>query len=84
MRLLAGCSKTLMARAIATESRMNFLAVKGPELLSKVRVENTTALLRRARTLSSAAARGAPFSGSAHRKGHSRVSLRERDRRPLR
>ena len=30
-----GCSKTLMAKAIATESGMNFMAVKGPELLSK-------------------------------------------------
>ena len=29
-----GCSKTLMARALATEGNMNFLAVKGPELLS--------------------------------------------------
>ena len=30
-----GCSKTMMARAIATESRMNFVAVKGPEIFSK-------------------------------------------------
>eukprot|EP01133_Synstelium_polycarpum_P004396 gene4396-5145_t len=30
-----GCSKTLMAKALATESGLNFLAVKGPELLSK-------------------------------------------------
>ncbi|VDO39966.1 unnamed protein product [Haemonchus placei] len=30
-----GCSKTLVARALATESKMNFLAVKGPELFSK-------------------------------------------------
>ena len=30
-----GCSKTLMAKALATESKMNFLAVRGPELLSK-------------------------------------------------
>jgi AAA family ATPase len=30
-----GCSKTLMAKALATESSMNFLAVRGPELLSK-------------------------------------------------
>lgn len=30
-----GCSKTLVARALATESGLNFLAVKGPELFSK-------------------------------------------------
>lgn len=30
-----GCSKTLLAKALATESGLNFLAVKGPELLSK-------------------------------------------------
>lgn len=30
-----GCSKTLMAKALATESSLNFLAVKGPELFSK-------------------------------------------------
>jgi transitional endoplasmic reticulum ATPase len=30
-----GCGKTLLARAVANESRVNFLAVKGPELLSK-------------------------------------------------
>jgi SpoVK/Ycf46/Vps4 family AAA+-type ATPase len=30
-----GCSKTLMAKALATESQRNFLAVKGPELFSK-------------------------------------------------
>ena len=30
-----GCSKTLMARALACESGRNFIAVKGPELFSK-------------------------------------------------
>lgn len=30
-----GCGKTLMAKAIATESQVNFISVKGPELLSK-------------------------------------------------
>eukprot|EP00759_Apiculatamorpha_spiralis_P011909 PhF_6_TR19054/c0_g1_i1/m.28001/K14575/AFG2, DRG1, SPATA5; AAA family ATPase len=30
-----GCSKTMMAKALANESGMNFLSVKGPELLSK-------------------------------------------------
>ncbi|KAJ3253408.1 spermatogenesis associated protein 5 [Boothiomyces macroporosus] len=30
-----GCSKTLMAKALATEAGLNFMAVKGPELFSK-------------------------------------------------
>ncbi len=30
-----GCGKTLLARAIATESEANFISIKGPELLSK-------------------------------------------------
>lgn len=32
---LPGCGKTLLAKAIATESRVNFISVKGPSLLSK-------------------------------------------------
>jgi SpoVK/Ycf46/Vps4 family AAA+-type ATPase len=50
-----GCSKTLMARALATEGHMNFLAVKGPELLSKWLGESERALaslFRRARMAS--------------------------------
>lgn len=30
-----GCSKTLTAKALATESGLNFLAIKGPELFNK-------------------------------------------------
>jgi transitional endoplasmic reticulum ATPase len=30
-----GCGKTLLAKAIANESQVNFISVKGPELLSK-------------------------------------------------
>ncbi|KAI9835585.1 MAG: hypothetical protein M1819_002036 [Sarea resinae] len=30
-----GCGKTLLARAVANESRANFISVKGPELLNK-------------------------------------------------
>ncbi|XP_024534829.1 calmodulin-interacting protein 111 [Selaginella moellendorffii] len=30
-----GCSKTMMARAVAAETGLNFIAVKGPELFSK-------------------------------------------------
>lgn len=47
-----GCSKTLMAKALATEGGMNFLTVRGPELLSKWLGESEKAvqtLFRRAR-----------------------------------
>ena len=50
-----GFSKTLMAKALATEGSMNFLAVKGPELLSKWLGESERALaslFRRARMAS--------------------------------
>jgi ribosome biogenesis ATPase len=30
-----GCGKTLIAKAIANESRANFISVRGPELLDK-------------------------------------------------
>jgi len=30
-----GCGKTLLGRAVATESKANFISIKGPELLSK-------------------------------------------------
>ncbi len=30
-----GCGKTLLAKAVATESEINFLAIKGPEIFSK-------------------------------------------------
>ncbi|KAH9373913.1 hypothetical protein HPB48_001089 [Haemaphysalis longicornis] len=30
-----GCSKTMVAKALATESGLNFIAIKGPELFSK-------------------------------------------------
>ncbi|EJU00500.1 transitional endoplasmic reticulum ATPase [Dacryopinax primogenitus] len=39
-----GCSKTLTAKALATESGINFLAVKGPELLNKYVGESERAI----------------------------------------
>jgi ribosome biogenesis ATPase len=34
-----GCGKTLLAKAVAAESKANFISVKGPELLNKVRLQ---------------------------------------------
>lgn len=31
-----GCGKTLLAKAVANESGLNFISVKGPELLNMV------------------------------------------------
>ena len=47
-----GCSKTLLAKAVATEANMNFISVKGPELYSKYVGESEQAVatvFRRAR-----------------------------------
>ncbi|CCE88569.1 Piso0_001338 [Millerozyma farinosa CBS 7064] len=48
-----GCSKTLTAKALATESGLNFLAVKGPEILNKYVGESERTIreiFRKART----------------------------------
>ncbi|KAJ9091293.1 hypothetical protein QFC20_007670 [Naganishia adeliensis] len=50
-----GCSKTLTAKALATESGINFMAVKGPELLNKFVGESERAvreIFRKARAAS--------------------------------
>ncbi|MFX0102652.1 MAG: CDC48 family AAA ATPase [Candidatus Hodarchaeota archaeon] len=48
-----GCGKTLLARAVATESEANFISIKGPEILSKWVGESERAIrevFRKART----------------------------------
>lgn len=50
-----GCSKTLIAKALATESGLNFIAVKGPEIFSKWVGESERAIrlvFQKARTAS--------------------------------
>ncbi|XP_046891046.1 ATPase family protein 2 homolog isoform X2 [Hypomesus transpacificus] len=50
-----GCSKTMIAKALANESGLNFLAIKGPELLSKYVGESERAVrevFRKARAVS--------------------------------
>ncbi len=52
-----GCGKTLLAKAVATESGANFIAVRGPEILSKWVGESEKAIrqiFRRARQVSPA------------------------------
>ncbi len=52
-----GTGKTLLAKALATESKVNFISVKGPELLSKWVGESEKAVrevFRKARTASPA------------------------------
>jgi len=39
-----GCSKTLLAKAVATEGKMNFIAIKGPELFNKYVGESEKAI----------------------------------------
>ncbi|XP_037353035.1 ribosome biogenesis protein SPATA5 [Talpa occidentalis] len=49
-----GCSKTMIAKALASESGLNFLAVKGPELMSKYVGESERAvreIFRKARAV---------------------------------
>ena len=50
-----GCGKTLLARAVATESEANFITIKGPEVFSKWVGESEKAIrevFRKARTAS--------------------------------
>eukprot|EP00071_Canis_lupus_P011482 XP_005631887.1 spermatogenesis-associated protein 5 isoform X3 [Canis lupus familiaris] len=50
-----GCSKTMIAKALANESGLNFLAIKGPELMNKYVGESERAvreIFRKARAVS--------------------------------
>jgi len=40
-----GCSKTLMAKALATEAGLNFIAIKGPEVLDFKNTRKTLTIL---------------------------------------
>lgn len=49
-----GCSKTMIAKALASESRLNFLSIKGPELMNKYVGESERAvreIFRKARAV---------------------------------
>ena len=42
-----GCGKTLLAKAVANESKANFISIRGPELLNKVRIPTSISHSRR-------------------------------------
>lgn len=72
-----GCSKTLVARALASQSRLNFLSVKGPELFSKWVGESERAvreLFARARQLAPAILFFDEVDAMAPRRGQDRAS----------
>ncbi|KAG0673537.1 AAA+-type ATPase, partial [Pichia californica] len=56
-----GCSKTMTAKALATESGLNFLAIKGPEIFDKYVGENSN---------------GEPISNIISKKGDSNKSIK--------
>lgn len=79
-----GCGKTLLAKAVANESRANFISVKGPELLNKVRISSTAPAVRFPSSLEDEqliAALVVVRSTSASRSARSGRSLRARGRR---
>lgn len=40
-----GCGKTLLAKAVANEAGINFISIKGPELLNMVNIINNNTCL---------------------------------------
>lgn len=83
-----GCSKTMIAKALATESKVNFLSIKGPELFSMWVGESERAvrdLFRKARSVAPAIiffdeidAIGGERSGGGGSSGGSSSSVKER------
>jgi len=67
-----GCGKTLLAKAVATESEANFIGIRGPEVFSKWVGESEKAIrevFRKARTASPAVVFFDEFDALAPRRG---------------
>ena len=76
-----GCSKTLLARALASEARVNFISVKGSELYSKFVGESEKAVARvfsRARQAAPAIVFFDEIDGLTTARGASGAGVRER------
>ncbi|TKR81056.1 hypothetical protein L596_014995 [Steinernema carpocapsae] len=77
----SGCGKTLMAQATATETKMNFIQVKGPELLSKyigASEENVRNVFDRARSSRPCLIFFDEFDALAPRRGHDSTGVTDR------
>ncbi|KAK0404549.1 hypothetical protein QR680_017504 [Steinernema hermaphroditum] len=77
----SGCGKTLIAQATATESKMNFVQVKGPELLSKyigASEENVRNVFARARSSRPCLVFFDEFDALAPRRGHDSTGVTDR------
>uniref|UniRef100_A0A1I8A5U1 AAA domain-containing protein n=1 Tax=Steinernema glaseri TaxID=37863 RepID=A0A1I8A5U1_9BILA len=77
----SGCGKTLIAQATATESKMNFIQVKGPELLSKyigASEENVRSVFERARNSRPCLIFFDEFDALAPQRGHDSTGVTDR------
>lgn len=76
-----GCGKTMLAQAVATECALNFISVKGPELLSKYIGQSELAvrdLFRRARAAKPSILFFDEFDALAPRRGHDTTGVTDR------
>lgn len=76
-----GCGKTMLAQAVATECSLNFISVKGPELLSKYIGQSELAvrdLFRRARAAKPSVLFFDEFDALAPRRGHDTTGVTDR------
>lgn len=77
----SGCGKTLIASALANESKLNFISVKGPELLSKyigTSEQNVRELFRKAERARPCVIFFDEFDSLAPKRGHDSTGVTDR------
>jgi len=77
----SGCGKTLIASALASESKLNFISVKGPELLSKYigsSEQNVRELFAKAQKARPCIVFFDEFESLAPRRGHDSTGVTDR------
>jgi peroxin-1 len=77
----SGCGKTILASALANESKLNFISVKGPELLSKYigsSEQNVRELFRKAEKAKPCVIFFDEFESIAPKRGHDSTGVTDR------